>query len=195
MKRVVAVLVAAVAIGSCSMANAAQSVKVGDMKLTCKVIELIKDTITADGKVTMLSTQTGTLKTGQVRLDSLVAQTVKFDIISNKTTSTPKSAKATGGVTIKARRANQDTDAAGKPIVVMQTIQAVAQNAIMENSMERIVLTGKVTVKITEPGNPNPVYDGVCDKLTLSLKDGKMRMESDSEDQTQINFVLKEKRQ
>lgn len=195
MKKLVALLIAFIAVGVFVVLGSAESVTVGNVKLSgSKSIEWADNTITVLGKASFTSTSSASLKAGQMVIDSLKSETIKVELARGKDKNYhPKSAVATGGVTIDGRRANVDKDESGKSTLIHQTIHAVAETAKLSPNENVAVLSGNVIVKIYEPGVPDPVYYAKCDRFTFSLKDNAMSAESLSDKPVDIVLTQKER--
>lgn len=196
MKKIIILTMVFTVLAACAVYGVGQSVAVGNMELSGRTVDMNPDgTITVKGNARFVASSTEPLPAGQMRLDSLGAQSITIELTKSKDKKfTPKSAVADGGVTIEAQRSNVTKDQAGQTTTTLQNVHAVAQTATMDNIHGNIVLSGKVSVKITEPGVADPVYSTNCDRLTFSLKENKMRAESDSGDLVKMKMSILRRR-
>lgn len=177
-----------IAAASLAVCFAANSFAFGKSKLSAKVIELDGQSVSAVGNASLTMTSSGvSLKLGQVRLESMTAQSINVDLKKDKNKKLAmKSASATGGVVIRAKRADKDTGPDGKPIIVIHDVHASAKSAVMAEGQDYVKLTGDVLVKITEPGVAEPVAEITGEIVTISLTGGKIRIEGQGDKQADV---------
>lgn len=192
MKKIIVGLTLLVAMGAYVILGSAASIAVGRMSLRGMTIEYDESQIvTVTGKASFVAPGSGDIPVGKMRLDSLAAQTISVELGKGADKKlSAKKASAIGGVTIKARRANKTDDGTGKTI---QNVYATAQSAVMETSKDEVVLSGSVVVKLTEPGDSEPMGMLTGDRVVFSLKDNKIRIEGQSDRPADITFTPKEK--
>jgi lipopolysaccharide export system protein LptA len=175
----VAVIIGVIALCLCAIEGWAESLALGKATVSARVLEWDGQTISAKGAASLVITPPSTpLKLGQVRLESMKAETIALDLVRNQTKKlVMQTATASGDVVIKAKRADQETDQAGKQVTVMRDVCATAQTASMPQTQDVVKLAGDVTVKITEPGVVEPIAVITGETVTVSLKDNKIRVE------------------
>lgn len=163
----------------CAVACRAESFAIGKATVSARVLEWDGQRISAKGSASLIMAPSNiALKAGQVRLESMKAETITLDLVRDQTKKlVMQTAAATGGVVIKAKRADQETDQNGKAVPVMRDLSATAQTASMPQTQDVVKLAGDVTVKITEPGVAEPIAVITGETVTVSLKDNKIRVE------------------
>lgn len=178
MKKIIAIISVLAALGIYVTLGGAASFAVGKSTLSARSMDLDAESIVAKGNASLAIPSSTSLEIGQMRLESMTAQAITIHLQSGKGQKmSMKDAIATGGVVIRGKRADKDTDAAGKPVRIVRDIYAKAQTASMPESQDVVKLTGDVLVKITEPGMADPVATVSGEVVTISLKDGKIHIE------------------
>ena len=137
------------------------------------------ETVKASGHANLISiAPAGQLKPGAMRLDSLKADDIEIVMTrGNKGRMSTKRASATGGVVIKAKRMDEEDGPNGKKVMVLRDVSAVAKSAELPDGVNSLVLTGDVTVKVTDPGNPEPLVHVSGDKVTVDLQTSRITVE------------------
>lgn len=194
MKKVFALIAIIIALGVYTILGSTAGFAVGKARLLAHDVEYDGQSVTLTGNASMsMSAPNAPLKLGQMRLESVTAQKITVGITKDKTRKLAMgSASATGGVVVRAKRADSDTDPNGKPVKVMRDVYASAQSAVMPQTQDVVKLTGNVVVKITEPGMAEPVATVAGDVVTVSLKDGKIRITGQGDKQAEVMMTLGE---
>ncbi|HET6455921.1 MAG TPA: hypothetical protein VFI02_16065 [Armatimonadota bacterium] len=169
----------------------ASSFAIGKTTLSGTVLDWNGQTITAKGNASFTTAPSKTpLKVGTMRLESIRANTIVLTLTSGKSQSL-KEASATGGVVIRAKRADQETTQSGTT-TVLRDVYATADSAVMPQTQDTVKLTGNVTVKVTEPGVAEPIAVLSGNIVTVSLKDNKIRVEGQADKPAQFTVTPKE---
>jgi len=157
----------------------AESLALGMMTLAGKVLELDDLTIIATGNASFVSSSPDTpMKAGTTRLESIKAESIRLDLIKGKDGKLALGkALVTGGVIIKAKRADRKTGQTDGSATTVRDILATAQTATLEQGQDAVVLRGGVVVKVTDPKLAGPIARLTGETVTISLKDNKMRVE------------------
>lgn len=194
MKRIIAFAAIFTALGIYAIIGSADSMAVGKAKLAAHVLEYNGQSISAQGNASLtMSPSSAPLALGQSRLESLTAQTITIDLVQDKNRKMAmKTAIATGGVVIHAKRADKDTDPSGKPVTIIRDIHATAKTAEMPQTQDVVRLSGDVLVKITEPNVAEPVATISGETVLMSLKDNKIRIEGQGEKLAEFSVTPKE---
>jgi lipopolysaccharide export system protein LptA len=130
---------------------------------------------------------------GTMRLDALSANKINVQLVKDaKGSQSPSKAHATGGVAIKARRADRVTSESGQIKTILRDVRATAKEASLVQSEDQVVLTGDVIVTITEPGVEEPLAVITGDKVTVFLKENRFRVEGQSGKQAEMSVTTKE---
>ena len=192
MGRFAGVLAAALILGM-AVIGAAGSFAIGKTSLSGTVLDWNGQTITAKGSAYFTTAQSTTpLRAGTMRLESIRANTIALTLTSGKSQSL-KEASATGGVAIRAKRADQETTQSGT-VTVLRDVYATADSAVLPQTQDIIKLTGNVTVKVTEPGVAEPIALLSGEVVTVSLKDNKIRVEGQANKPAEFTVTPKEKK-
>ena len=190
MKRIAGLLAAALGLGI-SVIGMAGSFAIGKTTLSGTVLDWNGQTITAQGNASFTAAPSKTpLRVGTMRLESIRANTITLTLTSGKS-QTLKEASATGGVVIRAKRADQETTQSGA-VTVMRDVYATAQTAVMPQTQAVVKLTGNVTVKVTEPGVAEPIAVLSGEVVTVSLKDNKIRVQGQANKPAEFTVTPKE---
>jgi lipopolysaccharide export system protein LptA len=196
MKKFAVILALVAALGLYISVIGADSYALGKMKLSGDLIEVDGQNVTAKGNPSLTSNYSaGTMKAGTMRVDSLKADTIQLDLTKGADKKQAlKGAVATGSVVIKGKRAEENVDESGKKTVTIQDVNATAQSAVLVQDKQEVVLTGNVVVKVTEPGVAEPVWALNGKKVTLFLKDNRMLVEGQPDNQAEITVTPKEEK-
>lgn len=190
MKRIAGVLAVVLVLGL-SVIGTAGSFAIGKTSLSGAVLDWNGQTITAKGNASFTTAPSKTpLRVGTMRLESIRANTITVTLTSGKS-QTLKEASASGGVVIRAKRADQETTQSGK-VTVIRDVYATAGSAVMPQTQDVIKLTGDVTVKVTEPGVVEPIAVLSGEIVTVSLKDNKIRVEGQANKPAEFTVTPKE---
>lgn len=191
MKYVVSIIAVAAAIAAFSIFGSADSFALGKMTLSGKTIEYANQTVTVAGKASFTSiSPQGTVKPGTMRLDAMRADSIRVDLVKDKGGKlSPDKAVATGDVFVKAKRA----DIVAGQGSVLRDVHATAKSATFDSGLATVVLTGSAEIKILEAGAKEPIAVLSGDKVTISLKDNKMRVEGQSEKPAEITYTQSDK--
>lgn len=156
----------------------AASYSFGKVTLSASVIEWENLLVKATGNARLVSAPPdANIAAGTMRLSSIEAKEIRVDLLREKGGQVSiKSATASGGVTIKAKRADAETDAAGKTVTVVRDVNATAQNAVLSREQDTIVLTGNVIVKIVEPEKPQPFASITGNTVTYYMKENRIQV-------------------
>jgi lipopolysaccharide export system protein LptA len=174
-----------------AVVGTASSFAIGKTTLSGTVLDWNGQTITAKGNASFTTAPSKTpLKVGTMRLESIRANTIVLTLTSGKSQSL-KEASATGGVIIRAKRADQETTSSGTT-TVLRDVYATADSAVMPQTQDTVKLTGNVTVKVTEPGVAEPIAMLSGNIVTVSLKDNKIRVEGQADRPAEFTVTPKE---
>lgn len=193
MKRIIAIAVVIAALGSYVILTVAESFPVGKMVLSGQVLELDNLTVMAKGDAGFVSSASdANIPAGTMRLKSISADTIRMDLARDKSKKLiPKEASATGGVVMKAKRADVEKGDDGKQITVLRDVIATAQSAVTEGQ-DKIVLRGNVVVKVVEPGIAEPIAMLTGETVSVSLKDNKITVAGNPGKRAEITVTPKE---
>lgn len=182
MKRIAVALALAAALGLYVGLSSADSYAVGKVALKGAVLEYDGLAITAKGSASLLSLAPDSpIEAGTMRLESLDAESIRLDLTRDKNRELAvEKAAATGGVILKARRADKETTQAGAVVTVVRGLRATGQTATLVQGQDVVVLKGDVIVRVTEPGTAEPIAVLTGDTATVSLKENKIRIEGSS---------------
>lgn len=178
MKRTICVVILT-AITACA-AVGANSLSVGKASLSGAVLDWDGSKIVAKGKAVLTTNNSQPLKPGNMRLESINAEIITIELTRSGNDQTLRQASAVGSVIIRGKRADQETDSAGKIITVVRNVTATAKNAVMSADQDTIKLSGNAVVKILDPGADKPVAYLTGEIVTVSLKDNRIRVEGQS---------------
>jgi len=191
MRRLAFVLVMVSAV--CAAWGAPQSVAVGKATLSAAVLDWDGQTIIASGGASLVASSNAPLKPGGTRLDYMKAETITIQLLrdANKKLAM-KSASATGGVVMKAKRSDQEQTTDGKPLTIIRDVSATARSAVLTQNQDAVKLTGNVIIKITDPGAAEPYALITGEIVTVSLKDNKIHIEGPPGKQAEFTITPKE---
>jgi hypothetical protein len=194
MKKIIAAMSVLIALGVYVAVGGATGFAIGKSKLSAKTLDLDSESIVAKGNASMsMSPSAAPLEIGQMQLESMTAQAITIRLQAGKAKKLAmKDAEATGGVIIRAKRADKDTGADGKPVRVMRDVYASAQTATMPESQDVVKLSGDVVVKITDPGASEPIATVTGEIVMVSLKDGKIHIEGQGDNPAEFTVTPKE---
>lgn len=192
--RIATILVLSLVLAVSPVLATSAKIRLGDrtIDLSAAVMEVGAQSVVLDGKAIMKTTYSSeAIKPGTIRLDEISADKITVNVVKDaKGRQTPSKAFARGGVSIRAKRADQVTDSSGKADVVIRHVYATATEASMTQSDGLVVLTGKVFVKVTEPGEAEPVMTiSDADKVTVFLNENKITFEGKPAD---LGFLSRE---
>ncbi len=154
----------------------AESLAIGNIKLTAGVITIEKDLITATGKPKL-----------QMPDAMVTAKTIKISLVKGKDGKlTVDKATASGDVVIHARQTDKKTNTS-------RVVDATAQNA-QAVSDERIILSGNARVKISDPDLAEPA-SLTGETITVFLKTSKIEAQQGAGKQAELNLTPKAKTQ
>lgn len=192
MRRLAGILAVLLVLGI-SVAGTAGSFAIGKTSLSGTVLDWDGQTITAQGNASFTTAPSKTpLRVGTMRLESIRANTITLTLTSGKS-QTLKEASATGGVVIRAKRADEETTQSGAA-AVLRDVYATAASAVMPQTQDVVKLTGNVTVKVTEPGVAEPIAVLSGEVVTVSLKDNKIRVEGQANKPAEFTVTPKEEK-
>jgi lipopolysaccharide export system protein LptA len=179
MNKLILVLIVSLSLGLAGTASAATAkIRLSDrsVDLSCKTIDISDKLYALEGSARLVTTYTSeTVKPGTIRLDSIDADRIEVEMAKDaKGNQSPAKATATGGVEIRAKRAEKKSDSSA---VTVQDIYATGKQATLLQAQDTVVLTGSVVIKITEAGSAAPVAVISGNKITFSLKDNRIRVE------------------
>ena len=194
MKRIAAAVVITIALGLYVGLAGAANLPIGKATLSGTVLDWDGDTITAKGNASFVLVSPRTpLKAGSMRLESMKAETITLSLTTEKNRrQTLKEASAAGGVIIKAKRADQETDGTGELVTVVRDVIATARAATLMQAQDAVKLTGSVVVKVMEPGVAEPVAVLAGETVTFFLKENKIRVEGQPDKPAEFTVTPKE---
>lgn len=169
----------------------AASYSLGKVTLSASVIEWENLLVKAVGNARLVSSSSQTaVPAGTMRLTSIEAKEIRVDLSRDKGEQVSiKSAAASGGVTIKAKRADAETDAAGKSTTVVRDVNATAQSAVLSQGQDTVVLTGNVIVKIIEAGKPEPFASVTGQTVTYFMKENRIQVKGQNGDPAAVTVT------
>lgn len=172
----------------------ADSYSIGKTTLRGDILELDNLVIKAIGNASIVSTGTSSaIPAGTMRLESLKSAEIRVELTRDKKGEmTTKEAAATGGVSIKAKRADKETDANGKSVTIIRDVTATAKTATLVEGQETIALKGNVVVKITEPGQAEPIAVVTGENVMVFLKENRIRVVGGSDKPAELTYTPKE---
>ena len=177
----------------CAAWSQAESLAVGKATLSAPVLDWDGQTITAKGGASFVTTSNAALKPGGVRLESLKADAIVLQLAQQKGKKLGmKSASATGGVVMKAKRSDQETTPDGKTVTIMRDVLATAKSATLPETQDAVTLRGNVVIRITEPGVVEPYALITGETVVVSLKDNRIHIEGPQGGQAEITVTPKE---
>lgn len=180
-----------------TVVNAAENMVVGHWSVAAKkiVLKLKKNVAVFSGGVSFSNASTNEeMEPGSLRLDSIRSASATVELGTDKKgKQVLKTATASGGVTLKGKRANVTQGADGKSLVVMQDLLATAKTAEIPDGEERAILTGNVVVKILNPGSSVPATYVTGDKVEVLFSESEISISAAPEGMAEIKIPVSAK--